>query len=39
MSFFQTAPNTLHVMFYIYIFYWNTFHYKNIIQITFHNLM
>ena len=28
--------NTLHVMFYTYICYWNTFQYKYIIQITFH---
>ena len=28
--------NILHVMFYTYICYWNTFQYKYIIQITFH---
>ena len=28
--------NTLHVMFYTYICYWNTFQYKYIMQITFH---
>ena len=28
--------NTLHVMFYTYICYWNIFQYKYIIQITFH---
>ena len=29
------SNNTLHVMFYTYICYWNTFQYKYIIQITF----
>ena len=29
------SNNTLHVMFYTYICYWNTFHCKYIIQITF----
>ena len=30
------SNNTLHVMLYTYICYWNTFQYKYIIQITFH---
>ena len=30
------SNNTLHVMFYTYICYWNTFQYKYIIQIAFH---
>ena len=30
------SNNTLHIMFYTYICYWNTFQYKYIIQITFH---
>ena len=30
------SNNTLHVMFYTYICYWNTFQYKYIIQFTFH---
>ena len=30
------SNNTLHVMFYTYICYWNTFRYKYIIKITFH---
>ena len=30
------SNNAIHVMFYIYICYWNTFQYKYIIQITFH---
>ena len=34
--FYLLSNNTLHVMFYTYICYWNTFQYKYIIQITFH---
>ena len=30
------SNNTLHIMLYTYICYWNTFQYKYIIQITFH---
>ena len=30
------SNNTIHVIFYTYICYWNTFQYKYIIQITFH---
>ena len=32
------SNNTLHVMFYTYICYWNIFQYNYIIQITFHVL-
>ena len=36
--FLSLSNNTLHVMFYTYICYWNIFQYNYIIQITFHVL-